>query len=56
VIDLKQGRLIARLVGLLAVLAIAILSLVPGDVRPHTGSWPNCMHCGLFRNAAAVRC
>ena len=35
-IDLKRIKLVARLVGLLAVAAIAILSLVPGDLRPHT--------------------
>lgn len=35
-IDLNRIKLVARLVGLLAVVTIAILSLVPGDLRPHT--------------------
>jgi VanZ family protein len=37
VINLKQVKLVARAAGFLAVLVIATLSLVPGDMRPHTG-------------------
>jgi VanZ family protein len=54
VIDLKQARLIARLVGLLAVLAIAILSLVPGDMRPQTGMPKQLEHIVAYLLTAAV--
>ena len=40
-------KLIARLIGWLAVFAIGVLSLVPGDIRPHTGA------PGIFEHVAA---
>jgi hypothetical protein len=38
VIDQNLIKMLARLIGWLAVIAIGVLSLVPGDMRPHTGA------------------
>jgi hypothetical protein len=38
VIDQRKIQLLFKLIGLLAVVGLIILSLVPGDLRPHTGA------------------
>lgn len=53
-IDQKQVNLLARLFGWLAVIAIGLLSLVPGDMRPHTGAPGPLEHVAAYIGAAGL--
>jgi hypothetical protein len=54
VIDQNRIKLIARLIGWLAVVAIGVLSLVPGDMRPHTGAPGTFEHVAAYFGAAGM--
>jgi VanZ like family len=54
VIDQTWIKLIARLIGYLAVIAIGILSLVPGDMRPHTGAPGTFEHVAAYLGTAGL--
>jgi VanZ family protein len=54
VIDQKQIRLFARLIGSLAIVAIAVLSLVPGNMRPHTSAPPRLEHIAAYLLTAGL--
>ena len=45
---------IARIIGWLAVLGIGVLSLVPGDMRPHTGASGKFEHAAAYFVTAAI--
>jgi VanZ family protein len=53
VISLKNIRSAAQWVGLLAVVTIALLSLVPGTLRPHTGAPKELEHFAAYMITAA---
>jgi hypothetical protein len=54
VIDQNRIKLIARLLGWFAVIVIAILSLVPGDIRPHTGAPGALEHLAAYLGTAGL--
>jgi len=54
VIDQNRIKLIGRLLGWLAVIVIAILSLVPGDIRPHTGAPGALEHLAAYLGTAGL--
>lgn len=45
-----------RLLGLMGIVTIVILSLVPGDLRPHTGEPKQLEHFAAYALVAAVLC
>jgi hypothetical protein len=55
---IDQGRIksLSRLIGLLAVVTIAILSLVPGTLRPHTGAPGTLEHISAYLLTAGFLC
>lgn len=53
-IDQKQVNLLARLLGWLAVIAIGLLSLVPSDMRPHTGAPGPLEHVAAYFGTAGL--
>jgi VanZ family protein len=44
----------ARIIGALALIAIAVLSLVPGELRPHTAASKHAEHFGAYFAAAVI--
>jgi hypothetical protein len=54
VTDLNRMKLMGRLLGWLAVIVIAILSLVPGDIRPHTGAPGPFEHVAAYLGTAGL--
>ena len=53
-IDQKQVNLLAQLFGWLAVIAIGVLSLAPGDLRPHTGAPGPLEHVAAYCGTAGL--
>ena len=53
-IDKKQVYLLAQLFGWLAVIAIGVLSLVPGELRPHTGAPGPIEHVAAYFGTAGL--
>jgi VanZ family protein len=54
VLDRTQIKLFSRLIGPLAVVILAILSLVPGSMRPHTGAPGNLEHIVAYLLTAGL--
>lgn len=53
-IAINRMKLIARLLGWSAVIIIAVLSLVPGDIRPHTGAPGPFEHVAAYLGTAVL--
>ena len=45
---------LSRLIGWLGVLAVAIVSLLPGELRPHTGTSGSLEHFVAYSSVAAI--
>jgi hypothetical protein len=54
VIDINRMKLFARVLGWSAVIFIAVLSLVPGDMRPHTGAPGPFEHVAAYLGTAGL--